>query len=107
DLRRPQYAPQTLYSDNQGAIALVKNPQFHARMKHIDIQVHFIRQCVNEGKIQLKYCEMGEMVADVMTKALGRIKHEKFMEMMGMAEMEEMKEGKLQDDDVLELEWEC
>ena len=38
---RPETAnePQAtiIYCDNQGAIALAKNPQFHARTKHIDI----------------------------------------------------------------------
>ncbi|KAJ0389462.1 hypothetical protein ATCC90586_011528 [Pythium insidiosum] len=29
----------TVYEDNQGAIALAKNPEFHKRTKHIDIQM--------------------------------------------------------------------
>jgi len=33
----------TIYSNNQGAIALAKNPTNHARTKHIDIQHHFVR----------------------------------------------------------------
>jgi hypothetical protein len=31
-----------IYYDNQGAIVLAKNPQFHARTKHINIQHHFV-----------------------------------------------------------------
>jgi len=84
DLKREEYAPQILYSDNQGAIALANNPQFHARTKHIDIQVHFIRQCVNDGPIALNYCPTEEMIADILTKALGKQKHEGFVEMLGM-----------------------
>uniref|UniRef100_H3H925 Integrase catalytic domain-containing protein n=1 Tax=Phytophthora ramorum TaxID=164328 RepID=H3H925_PHYRM len=30
-----------IYEDNQGSIALAKNPQFHKRTKHIDIRYHF------------------------------------------------------------------
>ena len=30
-------------ADNQGAIALAKDPYFHSRTKHIDIQWHFVR----------------------------------------------------------------
>ena len=33
-----------IFCDNQGAMALAKNPQFHARTKHIDVNVHFIRE---------------------------------------------------------------
>jgi len=41
-----QHQVQILNCDNQGAIALTKNPKYHARTKHIDIQFHFIRQHV-------------------------------------------------------------
>jgi hypothetical protein len=39
-----------VYCDNQGAIALAKNPQFHARTKHIDIQHHFVRERLLKGR---------------------------------------------------------
>ena len=34
----------TLFEDNQGTIALVNNPVYHQRTKHIDIRYHFIRE---------------------------------------------------------------
>jgi hypothetical protein len=48
-------APVTINCDNQGSIALAKNPQFHARAKHIRIQWHFVRECVLRGDINLTY----------------------------------------------------
>ncbi|HVX00094.1 MAG TPA: Ty1/Copia family ribonuclease HI, partial [Candidatus Babeliaceae bacterium] len=33
-----------IFSDSQGSIALVKNPEYHQRTKHIDIQHHFVRE---------------------------------------------------------------
>ena len=36
--------PTTLMEDNQSAIAMAKNPQFHGSAKHIDIRHHFIRE---------------------------------------------------------------
>jgi len=59
-----------IYIDNQGAIALARNPEFHARTKHIDIQYHFVRQHVESKKIHLAYCRTSEMTADIFTKAL-------------------------------------
>jgi hypothetical protein len=45
-----------MYSDNEGCIALAKNPEGHARSKHIDVQYHYTRQLVEYGKIKLDYC---------------------------------------------------
>jgi hypothetical protein len=33
-----------IYENNQDVIALIKNSQFHARTKHIDIQTHFVKE---------------------------------------------------------------
>ena len=63
----PQKAPTVLFCDNQGAIALTKNPRFHGRTKHIQVQFHFIREKVALKKV---YCATGEMVADIFTKPL-------------------------------------
>ena len=73
-----------LYSDNQSAIALSKNPVSHARAKHIDIHHHFIREAIQDKIIWVQYIPISEMIADSLTKALGREKHEKCTARMGM-----------------------
>ena len=67
----------TLYCDNQLAIELAKDHQYHACMKHIDVHYHFIRYIVNEGSIRLVYCPMDKMLANALTKALpsAKVKH--------------------------------
>jgi len=45
----------TIYCDNQSAITLAHNPEHHARTKHIDIQYHFVRNCVEDGMTRLEY----------------------------------------------------
>jgi hypothetical protein len=76
DKVRPELGLQAqatvIYYDNQGAIALAKNPQFYARTKHIDIQHYFVREKVNKGLVQLKYIDTNEQVADGLTKALDK-----------------------------------
>ena len=61
--------------DNQGCIALAKNLKQHSCTKHIDGHYHFICEKVEEV-IELTYCPIQEMVADVLTKGLARDKHE-------------------------------
>jgi hypothetical protein len=75
----------SIQSDNQGCIALTKNPAYHSRTKHIDIRHHFIRDTVESGEIELQYCATDEMVADVLTKALAREKHEKHTAALGLS----------------------
>ena len=70
-------SPTTLFSDNQSAIALTRDHQYHARTKHIDVQYHWIRWVVEGGSLRLVYCPTDDMVADTLTKALPspKVKH--------------------------------
>jgi transposase InsO family protein len=70
--------------DSQGAIALAKNPEFHARTKHIDVQHHFIREHVMKGTVKLSYVPTGVMVADIFTKALPRDRHVNLVKLVGL-----------------------
>ena len=67
-----------IYEDNQGAIALAKNPVGHKRTKHIDTRYHFIREKVDCGELRLQYCPTQDMTADVFTKGLSINKFAKF-----------------------------
>ena len=82
--------PTTLMEDNQSAIAMAKNPQFHGRAKHIDIRHHFIREKVNGGDIKLIYCPTGDMIADMLTKGLNRHQLKNLMARAGVRPLEEL-----------------
>lgn len=74
----------TLFMDSQSGMALTKNPEFKKRTKHIDIAYHFVRECVANGTISVEYIPTDDMTADVLTKALPQIKHEKHICAMGL-----------------------
>lgn len=80
----PLEDPTTLFSDNQSAIALTKDHQYHPRTKHIDIRFHFIRWIVENGSLRLVYCPTGDMVADTLTKALPSAKVKHFAAELGL-----------------------
>ena len=69
--------PIHLYEDNQGCIALSKNPVNHTRNKHIDVKYHYIREAVNGGLFALFYIATNKMMADYLTKPLGRVLFER------------------------------
>ncbi len=74
----------SLQGDNQGSIALVHNPVYHARTKHFDIQHHYIRDKVATRRINLQYISTNEMIADGLTKALTHAKFHTFVKQMNM-----------------------
>ena len=74
----------TLDEDNQGTIALAKNPYNHIRTKHIEIKYHFVREVVERKEIQILYCATDRMIADVMTKPLPKTKFAEFRSGMGL-----------------------
>jgi transposase InsO family protein len=78
------YPTTVIHSDSQGSIALSKNPEHHARSKHIDIRHHFVREQVAAGTVALQYVPTEEMLADVLTKPLSRDKHTKLVRNMGV-----------------------
>ncbi|KAJ1586562.1 hypothetical protein NDA11_002338 [Ustilago hordei] len=62
----------TVYSDNTGCIQVSKDPAQHWKLKHIDTKYHFIRNNVQEGRVQIKYVDTTRNLADVLTKPIGR-----------------------------------
>ena len=72
----------TVYCDNQSAIALCKNSVHHARSKHIDIRYHFSREAQERGEIKITYLSTSEMIADMLTKSLPKIRHNRCIELL-------------------------
>ncbi|SPC65513.1 uncharacterized protein UHOD_11083 [Ustilago sp. UG-2017b] len=62
----------TVYSDNTGCIQVSKDPAQHWKLKHIDTKYHFVRNNVQEGRVQIKYVDTTRNLADVLTKPIGR-----------------------------------
>ena len=68
ELGRPPPLPITVWSDNQAAIKLTKDPVSSQKTKHIDIQYHFTREQVEAGTVTFSYVPSREQVADCLTK---------------------------------------
>lgn len=74
-----------IFSDNQAAIALLKNSQSSSRSKHIDIAHHFAREHVQNKHVTIEYISTADMVADTFTKPLPRSKFETCCTSLGLS----------------------
>lgn len=74
DLGFEQQEGTIIHEDNQSCIAMAENPVFHARSKHIAMRYHFTREKVASGEVRIKYLATQHQLADLLTKALERVR---------------------------------
>jgi hypothetical protein len=84
ELGFPQTATTIIKGDNEGAIELTQNPQFHQRSKHIALRHHWVRDLVKSKALQIRSVRNPEQTADVLTKPLPRPKHMQHTGEMGL-----------------------
>ena len=78
-----------IYADNQSAIALSQNPEFHKRTKHFNVKLHYQRAVLEAGDIKIGYVPTQEEAADGLTKPLTLSLFKRFLEQLGMKDVEE------------------
>ena len=88
-----------IYIDNQSAIELLKNPKFHARSKHIDIQLNFVRELIDENRLNFIFIATEFQVADILTKSLPKDKTIFCRTGMGIVEPQENLRDQRNDDE--------
>ena len=73
--------------DNQSAIHLTKNQQYHDRTKHIDMKLHFVQDIIEKEVVKILKVKTEENVADFLTKALPRSKFELCLNLLNMVDL--------------------
>lgn len=82
DLDQAQDEPTTVYEDNQSCLSFISSDRPSKRSKHIETHQHFVRNLCDRREVRMEYCPTDLMVADILTKPLGTIKHQFFAEML-------------------------
>jgi hypothetical protein len=74
ELEHIQYLGTTLltpiFSNNQGYIALARDPVAYSQTKYINVRYYYIRELVAFNKVTIKYIPTKEIVANILTKPL-------------------------------------
>ncbi|KAG5870711.1 hypothetical protein JTB14_036174 [Gonioctena quinquepunctata] len=86
--------PTKLFMDNQSAIRLVKNTEYHKRTKHIDVKNHYIRERAEDNTLIVCYVASEDQFADNLTKALPKEKFVKNRTSLFIFQNTVHKEGK-------------
>jgi hypothetical protein len=80
----PTDSPIPIYNDNNGCIALSKNPVHHDKSKHIAMRHHFLREKVEDGSIDLSHVSSASNIADLLTKSLPVDTFTRLCELLGV-----------------------
>ena len=59
-----------ILNDSTSAAAIAANPMYHSRTKHFEIDLHFLRDKVTKGELEINYIASKDQIADVLTKPL-------------------------------------
>lgn len=60
----------SVYCDNVSAVYLSNNPFHHQRTKHVEIDIHFVRDQVALGLVRVLHVPSSHQFADIFTKGL-------------------------------------
>ncbi|GJX03019.1 ribonuclease H-like domain-containing protein [Tanacetum coccineum] len=70
ELHTPLSSATIVYCDNVGVVYLSSNPVQHQRTKHIEIDIHFVRDLVATGQVRILHVPSRFQYADIFTKGL-------------------------------------
>ncbi len=73
-----------IQADNNKAMNLARNPEFHACIKHIDIQYYFVCEAVDCHLVDFEFVPTIKQAADGLTKALSAVKFSRFLIQSGL-----------------------
>lgn len=82
-----------VYCDNISAVYLSSNPVQHQRTKHIEIDIHFVREKVHMGQVKVYHIPAAFQYADIFTKGLPTSLFTSFRSSLGVSTLDAVTAG--------------
>ena len=78
EIQLPIPSTPMLYCDNLSAVLLAANPILHSKSKHFELDLHFVRDHLAKGRLQISHIPSHAMVADILTKPISSASFHEF-----------------------------
>ncbi|GKD81564.1 hypothetical protein Tco_1348403, partial [Tanacetum coccineum] len=75
ELQIENLLPVSLHCDSNSTIKIAANPVFHERTKHLEIDLHFVRENFLKGVVKTVKVDSANQIVDILTKGLDTVHH--------------------------------
>ncbi|GKF33859.1 hypothetical protein Tco_0107059, partial [Tanacetum coccineum] len=82
-------------------IKIAVNPVLHERTKHLEIDLHFVRENILKGVIKTVKVDSANQIADILTKGLDTVQHLELVKRLGFKQGLDVVDQRLIDEGLL------
>ena len=84
ELHCPISRASLVFTDNISAVYLSGNPVQHQRTKHVEVDIHFVREKVQRGQVRVLHVPSRHNFSDIFTKGLPRVLFDDFQSSLSL-----------------------
>ena len=79
-----------IYCDNMSTVLLAANPILHSKSKHFELDLHFVRDHIAKGHLQVSHIPAHAQVADILTKPISSTSFHNFRDKLRIVDCQSL-----------------